>query len=260
MLIGRATVNGESTYGVIEGDSFHVLRKHPFEGIERTGDEKRLDELELEVPIEPFRTFVLGKGFPHPDDAVKPPGAIPRLFSKATSPVSGPEGEIVIPSWATVPIWGECELALVVGQTVHRAGRDEAAQAIFGYACFNDVTSIELWDERTNSNFLLGKSVDTFASMGPWIRTDLSESEIAAGLQLSGRVDGEILSSGTTKDLRFAPSEIVSWASTYITLYPGDVISLGTPGHVDLHVGNVFEIDVEGIGVLRNYCVSDNAP
>jgi 2-keto-4-pentenoate hydratase/2-oxohepta-3-ene-1,7-dioic acid hydratase in catechol pathway len=253
VLIARATINGAVAYGEVEDDVFHPLRGDPLDQTERSGDAVPLSDVTLHPPIEPGRIFVVLGGFLPPDKARRP-DSVPRLFPKFAAAVSGQDGAIVVPSWAT-SVWGEVELALVIGKRLHRADRQEARRGILGYTCFNDVTAPELAE---GANYFPAKSVDTFASMGPWITTDLTEEVISDGLDIIARVDGAEVMKGSTKLFKFAPTEIVSWVSTYVTLLPGDVISLGTPPPaVELKVGNRFELEVENVGVLRNQVVAD---
>jgi 2-keto-4-pentenoate hydratase/2-oxohepta-3-ene-1,7-dioic acid hydratase in catechol pathway len=256
VLLARASIDGAPQFGEIEGETFHLLRGDPLEGAQRSGETAALGDVRLEAPIVPRRIFVVLGGFLPEDTPVRRPGSVPRLFPKIASSVSGPEGDIVVPTWAT-SVWGEVELALVIGRRLHGVDREEARRAILGYTCFNDVTAPELAE---GANYFPAKSIDTFASMGPWITTDLTEDMISDGLQIVARVDGSEVANGNTKLFKFAPSEVVSWLSTYVTLLPGDVISLGTPPPaVELAAGNVFELDVENVGVLRNRVVGDPA-
>jgi 2-keto-4-pentenoate hydratase/2-oxohepta-3-ene-1,7-dioic acid hydratase in catechol pathway len=252
--LARARIDGVFRFGDIDEDVFHLLQGDPFDTVERSGEQVPVSMVELEAPIEPRRIFVVLGGFLPEDKPVRRPDSVPRLFPKIACAVSGPDGEIVVPTWAS-SVWGEAELALVIGRTIRGGDRRTAEQAILGYTCFNDVTAPELAE---GANYFPAKSVDSFASMGPWITTDLTEEAICDGLRIIGRVDGTEVASGNTKLFKFAPTEVVSWLSTYVTLLPGDVISLGTPPPaVELEAGKVFEPEVEKVGVLRNRVVAD---
>lgn len=193
-----------------------------------------------------------------PDGSPLPEGTVPTLMPKITSTVSGPSGEIAYPSWATGPIVAEGELALVIGKRVHNASPDEANDAILGYSCFNDVTAQEFFIPSSipTRDFFRAKSIETFASLGPWIRTDVTLADIDAGMEITTRVNGEQRQSGNTKTYRFPPNVVISSMSTYLTFLPGDVISLGTPPPAaEIVAGDVVEIEVDRIGVLTNYVV-----
>ncbi len=128
----------------------------------------------------------------------------------------------------------------------------QAAEAIWGYTCYNDVTAPQLLPD-----FPQAKGIDTFASMGPWVVTDLTPDRIRAGLAIEARVNGATVQSGTTASYRFAPWEVLSHLSTSLTLRPGDVVTLGTPPPpAAVRPGDVVEVAVEGIGVLVNHLVA----
>lgn len=256
MLIAKAMVDGVPTYGEVDNQTFCVLRGDPLERLEHSGRCIPVSELKLDAPVVPRRLFVMRKGFRPVGDSILGPGATPSLLPKIASAVSGQDGQIVMPSWASGPIWAEVELAVVIGQRIRRADRARAQDAIFGYTCFNDVTAFELGDDGC---YFLAKSVDSFASLGPWIRRDITEDEIAAGLQLVARVDGVEIVRGTTGQFKFSPSEVVSWLSRYISLFPKDVISLGTPAPAEVRVGSDIELEIEGIGILRNHVIEERA-
>jgi 2-keto-4-pentenoate hydratase/2-oxohepta-3-ene-1,7-dioic acid hydratase in catechol pathway len=148
----------------------------------------------------------------------------------------------------------EGELALVIGREVYAATRAEAAAAILGYTCFNDVTAME---QLAQGEWSMSKSWDTFASMGPRVTTALGEDRIKAGLAIITRVNGAEVQRGDTRYYKFLPADIVQYLSTYVTLLPGDIISLGTPPPAaPVQPGDAVEIEVEQVGVLRNVVVA----
>ncbi len=196
------------------------------------------------------RVWVVLGGFLDGPDAVLPPGTVPRLVPKAVAEVSGDGGEIRRPPGITGDIAVEGELAVVIGAELSGAGPSEADEAILGYACFNDVTAVEL---LARAEWSLAKSFDTFASLGPWIETGLTEDRVMQGLRITTRVNGEERQRGSTGLFKFRPSEVVSYLSRHTTLHPGDVVSLGTPPPAPpVHPGDEVEIEVEGVGVLHN--------
>jgi len=197
---------------------------------------------------------VLG-GFVLPDNPVVPPGTLPRLVPKVVRTISGDGGEIACPAEPAGAVCVEGELALVIGREVHRASRAEAAAAIRGYTCFNDVTAM---DQLSRGEWSISKSWDTFASMGPQVTTELDEDAVMAGLAITTRVNGAVVQRGDTRYFKFPPAEIVQFLSTYVTLAPGDVISLGTPPPAaPVQPGDAVEIEVEQVGVLHNTVVPD---
>ena len=252
MKVGRAVVETIERHGAIEGDGFHVLDGDVFGTPRRTGQVLALDDVALLSPVAPGTVLAALGGFVDL-------GGSPWLTAKVVTSVSGDHGVIEYPDFIEA-LAMEAELAVVIGRTVHRATAEEAVDAIFGFTCFNDVTAPEFLDERNPRPFpdVYGaKSIDTFASMGPWIRTDLDDGAVVRGLEIVCRVNGSTVQHGNTRDYVYAPGEVVRYASRTTTLHPGDVIALGTPYPFPLvEVGDHVEIEVEGIGVLNNHIVS----
>jgi 2-keto-4-pentenoate hydratase/2-oxohepta-3-ene-1,7-dioic acid hydratase in catechol pathway len=145
----------------------------------------------------------------------------------------------------------EGELACVIGQVVRRVGSEDAARAILGYTCANDVTLRDL--QATDSQWIRAKGFDTSCPLGPWLETDLDPSDVA----LETRVNGEVRQSARTAQLAFDPAELVAYISSFMTLLPGDVVLTGTPAGVGpLEVGDEVQVSVEGVGTLSNTVVA----
>jgi 2-keto-4-pentenoate hydratase/2-oxohepta-3-ene-1,7-dioic acid hydratase in catechol pathway len=258
MFLARAFIGNQVRCGQIEGEQFHGLVGDVLAPPQLAGWSVPVKGLTLLSPCEPRRMFMILGGFMPADGSPLPEGTVPTLMPKITSTVSGPEGQIVYPAWATAPIVAEGELAVVIGKKVHNASPEEARDAILGYSCFNDVTAIEFFTPSSipARDFFRAKSIETFASLGPWIRTDVTIEDIAAGLEISTRINGAKKQSGNTKTYRFSPDVVISSMSTYLTFLPGDVISLGTPPPApEIVSGDLVEVEVESIGVLTNHVV-----
>lgn len=185
----------------------------------------------------------------------------PTLFAKFASTLLGPGDDLVLPRAVAQPDW-EVELALVIGRPVRDAGPDEALAAIAGYTVANDV-SMRDWQRRT-LQWLQGKAWDRTTPVGPVLVTP-DELDHARALELRCTVDERVVQQGNTSDLLFSPAEVVSYASRFVRLEPGDLISTGTPGGVGearkppvfLVPGNVMRSSIEGIGELCNRCVAE---
>ena len=200
------------------------------------------------------RIWVVLGGFLPTPDAVLPPGTVPRLVPKMVLDASGDGGVVVSPADLAGGIAVEGELAVVIGSEVHRPSAAEAAGAILGYTCFNDATAMGLLAE---GEWALSKSMDSFASIGPEVRTDLDDVAVMAGLAIVTRVNGEERQRGDTALYKFAPSDVVRYLAMHVTLRPGDVISLGTPPPpAPVLAGDTVEIEVEGVGILHNTVVT----
>jgi 2-keto-4-pentenoate hydratase/2-oxohepta-3-ene-1,7-dioic acid hydratase in catechol pathway len=216
------------------------------------------DEVRLCAPIpRPPKIICLGRNYrDHIEEQKAKAPEKPLLFSKASSAVTGPEDPIVIPTRST-KIDFEGELAFVIGRRIKRPDSDEAQGAIFGYTCLNDVTDREA--QFGEKQWFRGKSMDTFAPMGPWIVT-ADEVGDPLDLHITTKVNSEVMQSESTGMLIFTPVDILVFAAETMTLEPGDVISTGTPGGVGvfrdpqvfLKDGDVVEITVEKIGTLSN--------
>jgi 2-keto-4-pentenoate hydratase/2-oxohepta-3-ene-1,7-dioic acid hydratase in catechol pathway len=193
------------------------------------------------------------------DGSPLPPGTSPRVTPKVTSDIGGSSAKIRIPSWVSGPVWAEPELAVVVGKEVFESDVESAADAIFGFTIFNDSTASEhlFADPR---DYFRAKSIETFSTMGPVIDTEMTNADVANGVTIRCRVNGEEKVVATTDSLKFTPAEVMSEVSRYTKLLPGDVIPLGCPpqGPAEVVAGDKLEIEIEEIGVLTNFFVSSD--
>jgi 2-keto-4-pentenoate hydratase/2-oxohepta-3-ene-1,7-dioic acid hydratase in catechol pathway len=193
-------------------------------------------------------------GFIEPG-TTRPPERQPMWLPKATNYASGDGVEIQMPAVLTGPMQIESELAVVVGRPLRKAGPAEAHDAIFGWSVFNDLTAPEY---GAMGFWAVGKSMDGFTSWGPWIRRDLTEERVMEGLAITATVNGTQVQSGNTRYYCFTPSEMLSHVSHRISLFPGDVVALGTPPPPpEVVVGDHVVCEVEEVGVLHNYIVED---
>jgi 2-keto-4-pentenoate hydratase/2-oxohepta-3-ene-1,7-dioic acid hydratase in catechol pathway len=173
----------------------------------------------------------------------------PEIFYKPVSSLQNPGDPIVFPQGAT-NVHYEGELVLVIGKRVKNASPDEARAAIFGITCGNDVSERD-WQNGPDKDlqWWRAKGADTFAPLGPVVVTGLD----TGNLLLQTRLNGEVVQQQSTADLMFDCPSIVSWISRAVTLEPGDVIYTGTPGTTRaMKPGDMVEVEVEGVGVLRN--------
>lgn len=186
----------------------------------------------------------------------------PTLFAKYAEALVGANDAIVLPAASAAMDW-EAELAVVIGAPVRHANERAAAAAIAGYTVLNDVTARD-WQYRT-PQWLQGKTFESTTPFGPELVT---ADEAGAGLDLSCLVDDEIVQSANTADLVFSPAATVGYVSQMLTLRPGDVLALGTPGGVGharkppryLRPGQVLTTRIAGLGCCRNACVAEGAP
>jgi 2-keto-4-pentenoate hydratase/2-oxohepta-3-ene-1,7-dioic acid hydratase in catechol pathway len=197
-----------------------------------------------------------GSGF---DSSAKSGGDIPSapiIFSKVPESVIGPNDVIVIPAEVSTAIDYEAELAVVIGKGGKGIRKADAMKHVWGYTIINDMTARD-WQGR-HSQWLLGKSFDTFCPMGPWLVT--ADEMDGQNTDVKCWVNGELRQNANTKDFIFDIPTLIECISAGITLYPGDLIATGTPAGVGigykppkyLKSGDVVKIEIAGIGVLEN--------
>ncbi|MEQ8448614.1 MAG: fumarylacetoacetate hydrolase family protein [Nitratireductor sp.] len=180
----------------------------------------------------------------------------PVIFMKATSAMSGPNDDIVIPRGSGATDW-EVELGVVIGKPAKHVSQDEALDHVAGYCVVNDVSERDFQNKRSGQ-WTKGKSCDSFGPTGPWLVT---RDEIADPQQLAMwlSVNGETMQNGSSATMVYGVAHLVSYLSQFMTLHPGDVVSTGTPPGVGqglkppryLKPGDVVELGIEGLGAQR---------
>lgn len=183
----------------------------------------------------------------------------PVLFFKATSSISGPYDDIIIPKESTKTDW-EVELAVVIGKKATYVEEADALDHVAGYVLHNDVSERAFQLERSGQ-WVKGKSCDTFAPLGPYIATS-EEIEDPNNLNLWLKLNGKIMQNSSTSDFIFNIQQVISHISQFMTLLPGDIISTGTPFGVGfglkpplyLKEGDIVELGIEGLGISRQKC------
>jgi len=241
----RYAHEGRTSFGILEGDQIRELDQSPIEGGKPTGKTAALSSVRLLAPVAPSKVIAVGLNYKsHIGNAE--PAAYPPLFAKLPTCIVGPEAEIVYPEGAS-NVHFEGELVIVIGKKASRVSKEEAPQYIFGVTAGNDVSERD-W-QRDDLQWFRAKASDTFGPLGPAIVTGLNHND----LLLQTRVNGKVLQKQRTSDLLFDVEDIVSYISQFVTLMPGDVIYTGTPGATSaMKPGDVVEIEIEGIGILRN--------
>ena len=216
-------------------------------GFQRTGVEGTFDSADLLAPADPTKVIGVAANYAaHAAEMGKPLPDEPRIFLKPNSSIIGPNATIWIPP-GTTRVDPEAELGVVIGRTLQRAGRDEAVDAVFGVTCINDVTARDF--QKKDGIFGRAKGFDSFCPVGPWIDTDLDYRD----LEISAWVNGERRSLGRTSDMHFDVPTLISFISSIMTLYPGDIIATGTPpGVAPIVAGDRVEVRIEGLGTLLN--------
>lgn len=202
----------------------------------------------LLAPVTPSKIVCVGRNYrAHAKELGNEVPAEPLLFLKPPSALIGPDATIELPA-ASARVEHEGELAVVIGSVLRDApDAARARAAIWGVTCANDVTARDL--QKKDVQFTRAKGFDTFCPIGPWIESDADWTRA----KLEVRVDGATRQSGRTSDMVFPPADLIAFVSRVMTLLPGDVVLTGTPEGVGpLATGNTVEVEIEGIGTLRN--------
>ncbi len=215
------------------------------------------------APVEPPFIWAAGINYrKHAAEMGRPEPEYPVFFAKGINALSAHEAPIHIPRHACVSTkvdW-ECELAIVIGRTVKNLTMANAMDCVFGYTCANDVSARDWQIEHGGSQWVRGKSFDGFCPLGPWLVT-ADELGDPHQLGIRTRVNGRTMQESRTSDLIFDLPTLLTFISADTTLYAGTVILTGTPsgvgmGHTPpayLQPGDTVEVEIERIGILRNY-------
>ena len=269
MRIARFTTgSGEPQYGVITGelDQFGqpaedariaaILSDPLYAGINPSGEEYALSDVRLLAPVIP-RSKVVAIGKNYADHVSEMKGVTggdapkePLFFLKPNTSVIGPGDTIVYPP-QTSNLHFEGEVAVVIGRICKDVPTERAADVVFGYTLANDVSARDL--QVSDGQWSRAKGFDTFCPLGPWIDTDLTFDEIAAGIPIQTFLNGDEKQNGSTSQLLFDIPTIIAHVTAAMTLLPGDVIITGTPAGVGpMQVGDEVEVTSARLGSLIN--------
>lgn len=248
MKIGRILFKDETFYATIENDIVRRLVQQPFETMQYDGRQCDLSSVHLLAPAQPTKVVCVGLNYRgHAAEMKDELPDEPKLFMKPATAVIGPEDDIMMPL-QSARVDYESELAVVMGKKCFNVSEQDALQYVFGYTCLNDVTARDL--QKKDGQWTRAKSFDTFCPIGPWIETELHFEDAA----ITGRLNGQVKQNSRTSDLIFGIPKLVSFISSVMTLMPGDVIATGTPAGIGkMEEGDTIEVEVEGIGILRNH-------
>ena len=218
-----------------------------------------LEQIEL-LPCIPRPSKILCLGVNYHDHAAEGGNTVadyPVIFFRGPSSLLAHGAAIAIPPISTALDY-EAELALVIGKTTRNVLEENALESVFAYACFNDATFRDY--QRKTSQWTIGKNFDLTGGFGPYLVTADELPPGCKGLHIESRLNGRVMQSASTSDMVFHVAPTIALMSACMTLEPGDVIVMGTPGGVGyarkppvwMVAGDTIEIDIEGIGVLRN--------
>jgi 2,4-diketo-3-deoxy-L-fuconate hydrolase len=249
-------------FGRIEDDAFipmgDDLVRYLETGAVTQGPAVRLDQVELLAPVpRPGKVICVGLNYrDHAQETGQPIPEEPVLFSKYANSVVGPGADVVVPRIVTQPDF-EAELAVVIGRRATRVRESDALAYVAGFTCANDVSARDL--QFRSSQWLLGKAIDSFLPLGPWLLTS-EEVGDPQGLAIRCTIDGDVVQDSSTGQMIFGVAELIAFISRTITLEPGDVIATGTPPGVGmarspqrwLRDGERMTVEIGQIGALTN--------
>ena len=255
----RYHYGGTTSYGIVEDNRVEEVSGTPFGQHSRTGHRIPLSGVQIRIPFVPLTFYAAGVNYEeHVREAAALLGREPDLPQKADVGYRAnnaliAHGEaIVIPSDATERVQYEGELVVVIGREVKHVSEDEALDCILGYTIGNDVSERN-W-QAGDRTLWRAKNTDTFKPMGPWIETDVDLDS----LQTTVRINGEVMSQFATNSMIFGVAHYISEMTRYLTLYPGDMIWMGTDGATqNMQAGDTVDVEISGIGTLSNPVVAE---
>lgn len=259
MIWCRFEANGRIAYGIVEGDRVIPVAGSPFGDYTRGAESLALDTVKLLVPVVPGTFYCAGINYAdHVHKMAARRGQEPKLPQRAeigyraNSALVAHGEAIVKPRDATEQFQYEGELVAVFGKKARNVSREEALDCVLGWTIGNDVSE-RTW-QASDRTFYRSKNCDTFKPMGPWIVTGLDPRDMTTIIRVNGREVDRF----ATGNMIFDAATFISETSRYCTLHPGDVMWLGTDGIPEnIKPGDVVEIEITGIGVLRNPVVAE---
>lgn len=247
MNIVRFIHKETTAWGSLRGDIISLIAGDIFADPRETSDQLPLAQVKLLPPVQPPKIVGIGLNYKlHIKESPFPAPEVPLIFLKAPTSVIGHLDTIVLPDSQKVEYEGE--LGVVIGRRAKNVSEADALSYVLGCSIVNDVSARDY--HQQDKSFARSKGVDTFCPFGPAIVTGLNPDN----LNIQTRLNGKTVQSSNTSDLLFNVSQLIAFASRYMTLLPGDLIATGTPAGVGpLKRGDTIEVEVEGIGVLKNF-------
>ena len=246
-IVRFLTSDGQPNYGKLDGENIYPIKRLFTDTVKMDDKPIAIKNVRIIAPSAPSKIVLVGLNYKeHARELGMELPTEPVIFMKPPSAVIGHLAHIVYPSNIRQLDY-EAELACVIKRKAYRIDSKEAGDFILGYTCLNDVTARDL--QRQDGQWTRAKSFDTFCPVGPHIETDIDPSELKIELILNGNTRQRC----ETSDMIFSPEDLVAFISRVMTLFPGDIVSTGTSKGVGPMVsGDEVEVQIEGIGVLRN--------
>ena len=254
MRLMKFSTQGREAYGIVEGDRVIEIAGDLFGSHERTKKIHAFKDVKVEVPLIPRTFYCAGLNYTaHVKEYAAKLGIEPDLPKKpdigyrAVNALVAHKEPVVIPKDATEKVQYEGELVAVIGKKVKHLSEKDALSCVLGYTIGNDVSE-RTW-QKSDRTLWRGKNADTFKPMGPWIETAVDLGKLETIVRLNGRESTRF----PTNDMLFGVATYIAAMTRYLTLYPGDVIWMGTDGtSPNLKAGDVVDVEITGIGTLSN--------
>ena len=258
MRIVRLDRDGQPVNGILDGDGLVYLADgDPFVGLRRGPAAGTIEDVTLLPPVQPSKIVAIGLNYLDHITADAPGferPANPIIFLKPPSSLIGHGGTVILPRGAE-RVESEAELAVVIGRRARHVPVERALDYVLGFTCSNDVSARDY--QFTDGQWTRAKGFDTFTPLGPAVVTDLEPGD----LQITCRLNGKVCQQASTAMLLFDVPTLIAFISGVMTLQPGDVIMTGTPAHPPrMQPGDVVEVEIGGIGVLRNPVAAEPEP
>lgn len=250
ILYCRFSVDGRTYSGQIRDHSVDIVEGDPFTGFSPIRLSYPIDRVKFLPPFMPKKIWCVGRNYlNHVKELNNDVPKEPLIFTKPTTAIIGCGDFIRIPAWAG-RIDYEGELAVVIGKPGRNIAEEKALEHVKGYSILNDVTAREL--QNSDGQWTRAKGFDTFAPFGPAM---LVANEIPLDATIRTLLNGKVVQESAFNMMIFSIPRIISHISRFATLEEGDVIATGTPGGIGpMKVGDLIEVEIEGIGRLRNIC------
>jgi 2-keto-4-pentenoate hydratase/2-oxohepta-3-ene-1,7-dioic acid hydratase in catechol pathway len=246
-IVRYKTENNPPHFGWVFDGKIGAITGNIFGEFQRSEARLPFEEANLLPPVEPGKIICVGRNYvAHAKEHDAEVPELPLIFLKPPSSVVGPQEAIFLPPQSQ-QVEHEAELAVVIGRRGRRISLEEAPRHILGYTIANDVTARDL--QRSDHQWTRGKGFDTFCPIGPWIETDFDNSDAL----INCYVNDEMRQMASTRDMVFSVRQLIAFASSVMTLEPGDLLLTGTPAGVSpLADGDIIQVTIEGIGTLEN--------
>ncbi len=237
-------------WAVVKGEEALTLSKPPFDGVEYDGGRLPLYQCKLLAPCSPSKIVCVGKNYAeHAREMGAEAPGFPVLFLKGPNTLNRPEGAIHAPAFVAQLDY-EGELGVVIRQRAKDIKAKDFTDYVLGYTCLIDATARDV--QRHDGQWTRGKSMDGFCPVGPFVVDDVDP----ASLKVETRLNGKVVQQGNTADFITPVGRLIEFITASMTLEPGDVVATGTPAGVGPMIpGDVVEVEIEGVGILKNHVI-----